>query len=182
MYSFDDSGAREEYFEYILEYLEGDCEGDVGGYGRLLDILFNYEFEPIVKMDSNRVKNALCLRDHLAEEAGLRVIADDYCSVLDILVHLADRMAFNLDQLSEHETGLRCYFWEMIENFGFGECTDEREDWDPMDVLKVLDAWIERKYDASGRNTPYPIRHKVRNYRKTELWDQMQIYIEENYE
>lgn len=174
--------VRTDYFEYILEYLAGDGEGDEPSYSQLLWILYNYEFRVVVDMDYNRVKNALYLRDHLAEEAGLRTIGDDYCSVLDILVHLADRMAFNVDRLSERETGLRCYFWEMIENFGFEECTDGDKNWDGEEVMGVLDRWIYRKYDEKGCDTPYPIRHRVKKYQKMELWDQMQIYIEENYE
>lgn len=180
--NFGMSGARNDYFEYILEYLDGDGEGNSSSYCQLLDILFNYEFKIIVEMDYNRVKNALYLRDYLAEEADLEVIDDDYCSVLDILVHLADRMAFNVDCLNEHETGLKCYFWEMIENFGFEECTDENKNWSEVGVFEVLDRWVCRKYDDKGSNTPYPIRHKMQKYQKMELWDQMQIYIEENYE
>lgn len=179
---FDMSSARSEYFEYIMEYLNGDGEGDEPSYRELLKILYGFEFKVVVEMDYNRVKNALYLRDHLAEEAGLDAIDDDYCSVLDILVHLADRMAFNVDRLSEHETGLRCYFWEMIENFGFGECTDADEDWDVEGVADVLDRWINRKYDNNGTDTPFPICHRVSKFSKFELWDQMQIYIEENYE
>lgn len=174
--------ARTDYFEYILEYLAGDGEGDEPSYSQLLWILYNYEFRVVVDMDYNRVKNALYLRDHLAEEAGLRTIGDDYCSVLDILVHLADRMAFNVDRLSERETGLRCYFWEMIENFGFEECTDGDKNWSEEEVLVVLDDWVDRNYNENGNDTPYPIRHRVKKYQKMELWDQMQIYIEENYE
>lgn len=174
--------ARTDYFEYILEYLAGDGEGDEPSYSNLLWILYNYEFHVVVDMDFNRVKNALYLRDHLAEEAGLNIIDDDFCSVLDILVHLADRMAFNVDRLSERENGLRCYFWEMIENFGFEECTDGNKNWSEEEVLEVLDDWVCRKYDENGCNTPYPIRHKMKKYQKMELWDQMQIYIEENYE
>ena len=149
---------------------------------QLLWILYNYEFRVVVDMDYNRVKNALYLRDHLTEEAGLNIIENDFCSVLDILVHLADRMAFNVDRLSERETGLRCYFWEMIENFGFEECTDGDKNWAEEEVLVVLDDWVDRNYDENGSDTPYPIRHRVKKYQKMELWDQMQIYIEENYE
>lgn len=176
------SSDRSDYFEYIIEYLNGDGEGDEPSYRELLSILFDYEFRVVIEMDHNRVKNALYLRDHIAEEAGLSVIDDDYCSVLDILVHLADRIAFNVDRLSEHETGLRCYFWEMIENFGFGECTDEDDKW-PIDyVWGILDRWIYRNYDDNGSGTPFPICHRVSKFSKFELWDQMQIYIEENYE
>lgn len=174
--------VRTDYFEYILEYLAGDGEGDGPSYSQLLWILYNYEFRVVVDMDYNRVKNALYLRDHLAEEAGLNIIEDDFCSVLDILVHLADRMAFNVDRLSERETGLRCYFWEMIENFGFEECTDGDKNWAEEEVLVVLDDWVDRNYNENGSDTPYPIRHRVKKYQKMELWDQMQIYIEENYE
>lgn len=179
---FDMSGAREEYFEYILEYLSGDREGDSPSYHKFFGILYNYEFEVVIDMDYNRVKNALYLRDHLAEEAGLDVISDDFCSVLDILVHLADRMAFNLDRLSENETGLRCYFWEMIENFGFENCTDDNDYWSINYVLEILDRWVYRKYDENGSDTPFPICNSVSKYNRFELWDQMQIYIEENYE
>lgn len=174
--------VRTDYFEYILEYLAGDGEGDEPSYSQLLWILYNYEFRVVVDMDYNRVKNALYLRDHLAEEVGLNIIENDFCSVLDILVHLADRMAFNVDRLSEHETGLRCYFWEMIENFGFEECTDGDKNWAEEEVLVVLDDWVDRNYDKNGSDTPFPIRHRVKKYQKMELWDQMQIYIEENYE
>lgn len=174
--------ARTDYFEYILEYLAGDGEGDEPSYSQLLWILYNYEFRVVVDMDYNRVKNALYLRDHLAEEAGLNIIENDFCSVLDILVHLADRMAFNVDRLSERETGLRCYFWEMIENFGFEECTDGDKNWSEEGVLEVLNRWVCRKYDKNGSETPFPICNSVSKYDKFELWDQMQIYIEENYE
>lgn len=179
---FDIGGARSDYFEYIIEYLSGDGWGDEPSYRELLSILYKYEFKVVVEMDHNRVKNALYLRDHLAEEAGLDIISDDYCSVLDILMHLADRIAFNVDRLGEHETGLRCYFWEMIENFGFRECTDENKNWDVEEVMDDLDRWIYRNYGDNGNCTPFPICHTVSKYNKFELWDQMQIYIEENYE
>lgn len=180
--SRDVRACTDDYFDYIFDYLSDCGVGDEYSYRELLWILWTTEFRVLVPMDENRVKNALYLREHLAEEAGLGDIDDNFCSVLDILVHLADKMAFNLDHLEEKETGLRCYFWEMIENFGFGECFDGGSDWDVEEILGVLDRWMEREYGTFGNETPYPIRHRVRNYRKLELWDQMQIYIEENYE
>lgn len=173
--------ARTEYFEYILEYLSGDGKDDEPSYSRLLWIMYNYEFDPIVEMDSNRVKNALYLRDHICEEVSLPIIKDDFCSVLDILVHLADRMAFNLDALGESDSGLRCYFWEMIENFGFCECSDNNRYWSDEWVLSVLKRFVERRYDNNACDTPFPNCHNVTKYYKFELWDQMQLYIEEHY-
>lgn len=172
--------GRTDYFEFVLEYLEAE-DGD-RSYSNLLWQLYNIEFVALIDMDRNRIANALYLRDRICEDEGIRYVGDGFCSALDILIHLADRMAFNLDRLDEEESGLKCYFWELIENFGFTDFDDSVWNCEVKDeVFEVVNQWIERKYDASGKNTPFPKRHRAKNFRHLELWDQMQMYMEENY-
>lgn len=172
--------GRNDYYEFILDYLKAE-DGD-RYYSNLLWSLYNIEFVALIDMDKNRIANALYLRDKICEDEGIRYIGDGFCSVLDILIHLANRMAFNLDGLNEKESGLKCYFWEMIENFGFTDFDDSAWNYEvELDVVETVNRWIDRKYDADGSRTPFPKRNKTRNFLEQELWDQMQMYIEENY-
>lgn len=172
--------GRTDYFEFILDYLEAE-DGD-RSYSNLLWSLYNIKFVALIDMDKNRVANALYLRDRICEDEGIQYVGDGFCSTLDILIHLADRMAFNLDGLNEEESGLKCYFWELIENFGFTDFDDSV--WNcgvEEEVFEIVNRWIERKYGTKSGHIPFPNCHTIKNYHHLELWDQMQIYIEEHY-
>lgn len=173
---------QDEYLDFLIDYV-GSANGEFS-YNRLLSVLYNIEYYFLMDMDSNQRNNAVYLKKSLADENGIRCCALNYCSVLDILIYLADHMAFDIDPLDCQLTGIDIYFWELIENLGLSEFSDQEwVDRSSDNAVKfIIDRWLNRKFKRNGIGSPFPLSSKrFGDQRYLELWDQMNCYIFENY-
>ena len=176
--------TREDYFQWLCETV-GDCDGRQ--YSILLRDLHKKKFEIVVQRDENRVLDGIRLReDYIYENDWMNptYLDSDSCSVLELLIAMAQRMNFELSDPYDSTDRTALYFWELIENLNLKAFDDES--YDDLDGYYVvgclLDDFIERRYRFSGKGGIFPLRHAHRDQRKTELWYQMQSYLEENYE
>jgi hypothetical protein len=104
------------------------------------------------------------------------------CSMLEMLVGLAKRMADMMQDVNE-EGQIYKWFWIILENCGLGKFTDEAfvDLGGPIAVLEVVDKVLERGYRRDGKGGLFPLKHTTKDQRKIEIWYQMCEYILENY-
>lgn len=169
-----------DYFNYLIWRcnLEKFCD-----YGRLFYILHDIDFTYILDRDENRADGGIELRDDytIPDEFEDETIEDFYlqkCSVLEMLIALAIRVddEFIGDPAEEHPEK---FFMEMIKNLKLDRFNSKRfcED----DVIKIVQKWLDRKFDRDGNGSPFPVKYSHRDQREVEVWDQMNAYISENY-
>lgn len=173
----------EELWDDYLQYLlwRGGLE-KFTRYANLFAILHNIEFTYVIERDENRADAGIELRDDYEIPDCYIEFEDEFfdqnCSVLEMLLALSIRVddEFIGDPAEEHP---EVFFMEMIKNLGLDKFIGNqyRED----DVIKIIDRWLDRKFDSDGRGSPFPVRYSHRDQRGVEIWDQMNAYISEHY-
>lgn len=153
-------------------------------YRELLQLLNNYEFHWSVPNDDNRIEDGLRLREIYAEThpSFLPPGPSVPCSILEVLIALADRME---SVLSDPREGDRTpdWFWEMVGNLGLKQFHD-RNFFQALDdgvIHYILMQFVNRTYDRSGHGSIFPSKKTAKNLAKVELWYQMMYYLDENY-
>ena len=68
------------------------------------------------------------------------------------------------------------WFWEMITNLGLGSMTDNHYDRDYVD--KVIDRFLNRKYERDGRGGLFTVRNCDKDLRKVEIFFQLCYYLD----
>lgn len=136
------------------------------------------EFAWSVPNDDNRLEDGRDLRVEFLSVFGGRGSKkwmDQPVSFMEVLVALARRAEF------ESEKDAYTWFWQMIDNLGLRNYTDNAyDDWVHDQVATVLHIAINREYSSSGQGGLFPLRHPDRDQRDTELWYQMSSYLIEN--
>lgn len=150
-------------------------------YWHFLLQLYKKEFMWFVPYDENRIADARELREEFLDTVPVQLHDDSWqklgVSVLEVLVALARRIAFLIG-----DRNLRDWFWTMLENANFPPISDKDYYEDPEvvnDVDHILDTLIWRNYEYNGDGGLFPLINPPEDQRKTELWRQMNNYINE---
>jgi hypothetical protein len=144
-------------------------------YWRLARQLYKKQFVWFVPNDDNRVEDGKELRYefiHFTKEAPDRDWMEEGCSMLEMLVGLSRRLAFE-DSSEVHD-----WFWKLIRNMNLLEFTDARytdADFDYID--DILDNIIFRTYRSDGEGGLFPLMYPQKDQRKVELWYQLSSYL-----
>lgn len=69
------------------------------------------------------------------------------------------------------------WFWDMVRNLGLMNMTDDR--FDEGHVRKVIDTFLDRKYEPDGQGGLFKIRHCRRDLREVEIWCQLNWYLDQ---
>lgn len=182
------------YFKWLYSWVGMDTK-QYGKYWRLLENLHSCEFRWFVDNDVNRATDGIKMRFDFCSEYGYDIHEiDEYlinkpCSFLEMLIGLARRI--DSDIMWDPEAGNRtCYwFWTMLKNAGF---VNEKgtlrcdETFSPDDMIWVknkVEFLVNREYDLRGKGGLFPIIALPDgvNFKETELWYQMQFYLNENF-
>jgi hypothetical protein len=146
-------------------------------YWKLIRQVYTKEFVWFVPNDDNRVEDGRALRDEFLDDEGLDEVDEEWlelgCSVLEMLIALARRLAFEADGEP------RLWFWHLLKNLGLDACND-RSNYDQNGVDDVLESVIWRTYDPTGRGGLFPLECPYKDQRRTEIWDQMSSYLLEH--
>ena len=142
---------QDEYVEWLyFDVLHGP-ESYFKAYISLVRTLYTIPFRWVHPMDKNRYMDALYMRNEYY------YVVDDEISVLEVLIALSVRMEKDIMAPA------------MGEN-------DYDEGW----ILKIIDAFLDRKYDKNGENGGlFPLHFCNRDAREMEIWDQMNEYLVE---
>lgn len=182
-----------DYFCWLCEMVCVDGRYTDEAYWVLAKTLWDTDFFWLIEMDENRAMDGLYLRNRYEHEGG----TDGYngpCTVLEVLIALADRIDMVLDEV-DGEFRVPIYFWEMLDNLGLTKYTDgsiigtesgygyslEKDDLERDDIDYILERWMNRKYDSDGYGGLFPLRNPKEDQRDVELWYQASAYIIERY-
>lgn len=176
----------ERYFPWLYEHIgTANNPNPARSYWNLAKALFEKEFLFFVPNDDNRADEGRRLREEFLDQSPFNEweAAAEWlslpCSMLEMLIALARRAAFESFDPREGSEG--DWFWLMMVNIGFDKHTDAV--WNPTRarrVDRVLEVIINRRYEDTGMGGLFPLQNPLTDQRTTELWYQMQQYLQEN--
>lgn len=175
---------KQDYFQWLCEMVHSD--GPSQSYGILLKTLHSIPFFALHERDLNRMDDGYRLRYEYQSFSGHRISEDLYemkVSVLEVLIGLTNRIE---DLMYDPDKGDQTliWFWEMIDNLGFENFTDEAfgsRQWYTFQVEDVIKKWLERRFQRNGKGSPFPLENWKYDQRKIELLYQMNDYLNERY-
>lgn len=164
--------VESEYFNWLCAKV---LERNARMYRELLKILFMTEFVWVVPMDSNRVADAMELRDDFQKETKTK--PDGFwetqpCSVFEVFLAFAKRAAF------QNDWPVKNWFWTFMENLHLDQFRQVSDADRPM-IEDILDTFIWRRYDSHGYGGLFPINRTENDQRKREIWWQFCEYVAE---
>lgn len=184
----DDKAIRYDYFDWLCDKVrDRSCDKS---YLMLLKDLHNIPFMAVLELDNNRAEDGKYLREEYAMyEAhsinALRAIESADCSVLEVLISIAERIRFELTSTdAKEDDNISKYFWTMIHNLGLDIFDDENytDNGGSAAIFEIVASWLDRTYSYDGEGGLFPLRNPDYDQRDVEIWYQMQAYLEENYD
>lgn len=152
-------------------------------YSKLLRCLGSETFRYSIPRDENRYSDGISLRYKFEYDAGItdKPLPEDFvnapCTMLEMMVALAMRLEDNImyDSGIGDRTGV--WFWQMIDNMGFGDMTDNRYNKDH--VYYILNRFYTNTYDPDGSGGLFYLGDDYGDARDMEIWKQMCFYVSE---
>lgn len=145
---------------------------------RMARQLYTKEFVWFIPYDENRAADGQDLRLEFMADYELDEIDAEWmemgCSMLEMLVALAKRIAFQADGM------VFSWFWEMIENMGIRahESSDQHYDERIAQIVdNAMNRVIERTYASDGQGGLFPIPGTLVDQRELDIWYQMNAYL-----
>lgn len=162
----------ELYFDWLKDIILPAPNGK--RYDRLIDILHEKEFIPMIEMDENRAADGIFLREKFAEV--YLDFCEDPCSILEMMIALAGRFDGNagFDPNEAYEN-----FWILIKNLGLDRYHDSN--YSGYEVRRILYSFTNRTYEYSGKGGLFPLKNPRKDQRNVEIWEQLQAYLIEKY-
>ena len=138
--------------------------------------------------DDNRVEEGIELRYKFADEKNVQLLEDDLsgsCTLLEMLIALADRMDFILFDPSKGNRRW-LWFWLFIDNLKLQKYAND----DEKGVISrkkrfnriVINKFLKREYLPNGKGGLFPLDNPSSDQREVEIWYQLMEYINENYD
>lgn len=180
------------YFQWLCDIVR--CDQDDKSYYNLLGMMYETPFEVRIDNDINRAvdgnefKGAYILDIYDYKTKINKVFPtgpERKCSILEMIMGISKRMAFELAEDESEDCDFYKYFWEIIENLGLKQY-DDNQFGDSLarckiEIREILNKLNERKYKKSGEGGMFPLLFAEKNQKKVEIWYQMQAYINEKY-
>ena len=166
----------EEYFGWLYSVVEGSYANDDESRVEVLKNLHMTPFTWNVENDDNRASDGRDLRFEFRSYymVSQQPWLDLECSVLEMIIGLANRMCFVSDGT------VPGFFWEIMRNLGLDDISDSDYPNLTHMVDRIVDTLLTRKYRYDGYGGPFPLRHPNQDQRTVQLWDQMNAYVLEN--
>jgi hypothetical protein len=176
---------RDLYFKWLYSQIEKERLANVEGF--IFD-LHSYPFVCRVPNDDNRVEEGIELRYKFADEKNVQLLEDDLsgsCTLLEMLIALADRMDFILFDPSKGNRRW-LWFWLFIDNLKLQKYAND----DEKGVISrkkrfnriVINKFLKREYLPNGKGGLFPLDNPSSDQREVEIWYQLMEYINENYD
>ena len=169
------------YFEWMYDLVTEEDPRKRKCYRRLLMALHTIDFEYSMPMDGNRYDDGINLRYRFGFEKDIddaNIVASlDHmpCTVLEMMVALSMRCEEHI--MDDPDIGNRTgkWFWDMIDSLGLAEMTDDRFDFDYVE--EVIERFLMRDYERSGKGGLFYIPENKVDMRKEEIWYQLMRYL-----
>lgn len=181
---YDKKYMNDSYAEFL--YLLMCKKNNKYSYHKLFDQLLGVDFYWEIPLDENRSADGLEVRrlylDKNPEkvklvEGGSDIFMKANCSVLEMLIGLANRMNGDVNFNDGKLKKIFENFWELLENLGLKDCDDVVYDHEKVDV--ILNILLNREYESSGKGGLFPLKNAQKDQKKVEIWYQMQAYFNE---
>lgn len=152
-----------------------------GNYQKLLWKLFTTDYIWELDYDRNRAADGIFLRQiYERENNGTEKIPDSIpCSVLEMMIALARKAEDDIMYDPDYGDRTGKWFWTMLQNLGLDIYDDYY--YFENEVDRILDIFLHRRYENNGAGGAFPTKRRSRDLRKTDLWLQMNAYLEEHY-
>lgn len=166
------------YLEWLSAMVISD-ESLRDSYQKVLEELYLKQFRWTIPTDINRAEDGEVLRDIYRDEMGLPANASGPCSVLEMMAALALRCENELMYDPDEGNRIDIWFWDMFENLGLNRL----DDWhfDSVEFDKIMDRFLDRKYDKDGYGGLFFIEGFGRDMRKIEIWYQLNYFLRSKY-
>ena len=169
------------YFDWMYSIVT-----DSGRYNRnykkLLNYLFQKDFNYKHPMDSNRLEDGINLRYHYGtsrrySSTEVANILDVFpCSILEMIVALSIRCEESImcDDIGDRTSK---WFWEMIHSLGLENMHDNYFNENFCDL--VIRKFLDREYAYNGKGGLFTIQNPKQDMRNVDIWYQMCAYLNE---
>lgn len=172
------------YFDWMCGLVAKDFKDGGRRYRNLLETLNRIDFRYSIPLDSNREADGIDLRyrfgyeKHVRDYVIARYLDDHPCSVLEMMIALAQRCEESImdDPEAGNRTGV--WFWAMISNLGL-ECMSD-DDFDELYVEEHIQHFLDRQYSYQGDGGLFFVRKPPVDMRRVEIWTQLNWYLNEN--
>ena len=175
---------RDEYFDWLYDYV---CKGRVHNkisYIKLFNCLHNIEFVYHMRSDADRAEDGISLRYRFAINTGdddlvqrdIMFALDGPCSVLEMMVALSIRCEENIMDNTNYGDRTGQWFWGMISNLGIGPMHDDI--YDEEIVIRHINIFLDREYEPNGKGGLFYIRDCIDDLRDVEIWVQLCWYLD----
>lgn len=169
--------VEERYLTWLCNILANGGRIDrVRRSEKMLRSLFYESFHQFIPNDDNRADEGRGLRVTYENDTEYKLDRRSYlrpCSVLEMLIALSERMAFQIfNPMKESEPDVAGCFWEIAENLQLRPAQSNAH------IVKCL---LNREYDENGLGGMFPLENNEEDQRAVEIWYQMMAYLIENY-
>lgn len=168
---------KHEYLHYLMDQVS---VGD--DYEKLCHTLLDIPFKVNERFvtDMNRGYDGLSLRSIFLESAGKNSAThnSEPCSVLEMMVALALRIETDIMGYPGKDNPGK-WFVEMLRNLDLEDMINRNFDKDKVET--VIGTWLDRDYQFNGKGSLFPLTHYKHDQRNITIWDQLNIYLTENY-
>ena len=203
----DKAKVRSEYIDW-LEFVVGidTSGGPFETYTKLFNALFDVEYYSFYPRDENRGYDGMSLRetyfaDKFANENSVMMDGNGdideeleganvdiqcarfgTCRFIEFMIGMAKRMSYEIFSAESENSIGRCFF-ELLRNIGLDVYTDAVFDaaGGLIACKNVAGDILDHRYDADGNGCFFPLHKTETDMRKLEFWDQLNVYLNENY-
>lgn len=168
-----------EYKQWLFDIVYEDRPRRRASYTKLLDVLFEVDFEVHHPYDENREVDGEELRWMFVHGGGDQ---DIYkwkrpCTILEMLIALSFKM-YNMTEGSDESYSPGYWFWDMIANLGLDDQSNSR--FSRKKVLDRLHSFNNRLYLRDGRGgNIFILNDSFEDLRDKQIWWQMCHYLDE---
>ena len=175
----------DDYFNWMYHLVCNDNKQKSKiSYRKLLYFLHSIPFVPMMELDDNRRMDGIDFRYHFGYENGYPdAYIQEYldireCSVLEMMIALASRVEREIMSNTLYGDRTGQWFWSMIFSLGLNTMTDDQFNLDYCS--RVIDNFINRKYNMNGKGGLFTVKKPSRNMRDVDIWCQFMWYLDEN--
>lgn len=173
------------YFEwlYSLVYPQDKALSEEYRKTKLLWFLFETPFYSSIPQDEHRISDGLGLRYKFGDRFGyddktvLIYLDNRECSVLEMMVALAERCENQIMYDPEYGDRTTQWFRKMIASLGLNDMNNLH--FDEMYVSKVIDRFLEHEYEPNGSGGLFALSAADMDMSTVEIWRQLCAYLNE---
>lgn len=181
------------YLKWLLRLINADnYKGK--SYIKLCSLLNKVPFEPVIKLDENRLSDvqSLLRETYIQSQSDWYRLNEQFdeimelpkcpVSFLELIISLAMRIDLDFMREINGIDNTRIYFWILVRNLGILEFDDEHWGEDAIiSIVNRLNIVQDRKYDFNGNGGLFPLEHAEMDQRNVQIWNQLCQFVNQRF-